>query len=73
MPKLKTPGAIRKRFKVKKTKKVNGKKVLTFEQVKAGQGHFNAKESGTVTRRKRGLKGAHKTNYKNIKSMLPNG
>ncbi len=73
MPKLKTPGAIRKRFKVKKTKNVNGKKVVTFEQVKAGQGHFNAKETGTVRRRKRGLRTANKTNQKNIKTMLPNG
>jgi len=72
MPKLKTPGSIRKRFKVKKTRNTNGGNSVVFEQVKAGQGHFNAKETGATTRRKRGLRSAHKANYKNVKTMLPN-
>ena len=45
MPKLKTQKAVVKRFKVTKTGKVIKKK--------CGQDHFNAHESGNVTRNKR--------------------
>lgn len=69
MPKLKTPNSIAKRFKVKKATSSRGKK---FEHVKTGQNHFNGKESGTITRRKRGKKDAHKSNYKNLKTFLTN-
>jgi len=69
MPKLKTPKSIAKRFKVKKATANRGKK---FEHIKAGQNHFNGKESGTITRRKRGKKAAHKSNYKNLKTLLTN-
>ncbi len=73
MPKLKTPSTIRKRFKLKKKKNTSGKKEVSFEQVQAGGAHFNAKETGKVTRNKRGLRSIHKANHKNVKSMLPNG
>lgn len=45
MTKLKTRKSIVKRFKVTKNKKVLKRK--------AGQGHFNARESGNITRMKR--------------------
>ena len=45
MPKLKTKKAIAKRFKVTK----NGKIIKRV----AGQGHFNARETGKVNRNKR--------------------
>ncbi|MDA3840585.1 MAG: 50S ribosomal protein L35 [Patescibacteria group bacterium] len=45
MPKMKTHKATAKRFKVTKTEKV--------KQRKAGQAHFNARESGTTKRNKR--------------------
>ena len=45
MPKLKTHKATSKRFKVTKNKKVLKRT--------AGQDHFNAKESGNKTRKKR--------------------
>lgn len=43
--KMKTPKSLSKRFKVTK----NGKVLIR----KGGQGHFNARESGNVTRTKR--------------------
>ena len=67
MPKLKTPKAISKRIKVKKATK---NRSVRFEQVKAGQSHFNGKESGTITRRKRGAREAHKSNQKNLRILL---
>ena len=45
MPKIKTHKATAKRFKVTKTEKV--------KQRKAGQGHFNARETGNTKRNKR--------------------
>ena len=68
MPKLKTPSAIAKRFKIKKATK---RRKVRFEQIKAGQNHFNGKESGTTTRRKRGRKAAHKSNQKTLKTIIP--
>ena len=45
MPKIKTHKATAKRFKVTKTEKI--------KQRKAGQAHFNSRESGTTKRNKR--------------------
>ena len=45
MPKIKTHQSIGKRFKISKTGKMLRRK--------AGQDHFNARESGSVTRGKR--------------------
>jgi ribosomal protein L35 len=50
MPKLKTRKAIAKRFKLSKPKKCKKKKIIMR---RSGQDHFNAKESGNVTRKKR--------------------
>jgi large subunit ribosomal protein L35 len=45
MPKIKTHKATAKRFVITKTKKI--------KQRKAGQGHFNSRESGDTKRNKR--------------------
>jgi len=63
MPKIKTHKATVKRFK--KT----GRKKLT--QRKAGQDHFNSRESGNVTRRKRLDISVTKTLEKTIKLLTP--
>jgi len=62
MPKLKTHKSIAKRVKVKKGK------VLKRT---AGQGHFNARESGTTTRNKRRMSTVSEANAKNIRTLLP--
>lgn len=63
MPKIKTHKATSKRFTVTKTKKVKRRK--------AGQNHFNARESGVITRRKRRDVNADKTQIKTIKQLMP--
>jgi ribosomal protein L35 len=64
--KLKTHKTTAKKIKVTKGKKK--KKYLTKH---AGQDHFNARESGKVTRNKRGRKAISKADQKNIKRQLP--
>ena len=61
MPKLKTHKATVKRFKIKKGKIIKRR---------AGQDHFNARESGTVTRRKRKDVEMSKTNTKIIRRIM---
>ena len=63
MPKLKTRKSIAKRIKITKTGKALKKK--------AGQDHFNARESGKVKRNKRRAKKMSDANVKNIKAQLP--
>lgn len=63
MPKLKTHRATAKRFSLTKTKKLRRRK--------AGQDHFNARESGKVTRNKRRDIFAHSTDEKNVRSFMP--
>ncbi|MBU4256856.1 50S ribosomal protein L35, partial [Patescibacteria group bacterium] len=63
MPKIKTHKATSKRFTITKTKKVKRRK--------AGQGHFNARESGVITRRKRRDVNADKGSVKTIKQLMP--
>ncbi len=63
MPKLKTHKATAKRFRITKTKKI--------KQRKAGQDHFNAKESGNIKRMKRRDITTHKSIEKTIKTLLP--
>ena len=63
MPKIKTHKATAKRFSITKTKKIKRRK--------AGQDHFNARESGNVTRKKRRDSSAHKSNVKTIKALMP--
>lgn len=65
--KAKTPKSISKRLNVKPGKKNEGAR---FEFKPTGQNHFNGKENGTVTRRKRTNKAAHKANQKNLKTLL---
>jgi large subunit ribosomal protein L35 len=63
MPKLKTVKAVAKRFKITKTKKVLKKK--------AGQDHFNARESGKVKRNKRRITTLSESHAKNVKRFIP--
>ena len=60
---LKTHQGISKRVKITKTGKVI--------KIKAGQNHFNARESGNITRQKRRDVTLGKQHAKNIKSLLP--
>jgi len=63
--KLKTHKATAKRIKVSKGKK------KTLMTKKAGQDHFNARESGNITRNKRRGKLVSKADTKNIRRQLP--
>lgn len=63
MPKLKTRKSVAKRIKITKKNKVLKKT--------AGQGHFNAREGGKVTRNKRRPSHVSKANVRNIKTLLP--
>jgi large subunit ribosomal protein L35 len=63
MPKIKTHKATAKRFKITSNKKLT--------QRKAGQDHFNSRESGKVTRRKRLDISTTKTLEKTIKLLTP--
>jgi ribosomal protein L35 len=62
MPKLKTHQSIAKRYKITKKGKVIKKK--------AGQDHFNARESGNITRAKRRPTEIAKTYTRTIKSYI---
>jgi len=62
MPKIKTVKAISKRFVFKKKK---------LKQRKAGQDHFNSKESGNITRMKRKDIDTTKTFSKTIRDLAP--
>ena len=61
--KLKTTKALAKRFKVTKTGKVLIRK--------GGQGHFNARESGVVTRTKRRDVTFSNHHAGNVKQLIP--
>lgn len=63
MPKLKTHKATAKRFR-----RSGSNKILRRA---AGQDHFNARESGNITRGKRRDKAAHKTNLRAIRELTP--
>jgi len=63
MPKLKTHKATAKRFTITKNNKVIRRK--------AGQDHFNSRESGNTVRNKRRDILAGKADIKNIRSLMP--
>lgn len=63
MPKIKTHKATAKRFKITKNKKISKRK--------AGQDHFNARESGTITRKKRRDVAVSKKDIKNLRTQMP--
>ncbi|NCD00693.1 50S ribosomal protein L35 [bacterium] len=63
MPKIKTHKATAKRFKVTGTGKL--------KQRRGGQDHFNSKESGKTTRKKRLDKNTSKDIVKTIKKLTP--
>lgn len=62
MPKIKTHKATAKRFKITKGDKI--------KQRKAGQDHFNARESGKTKRNKRRDIDTSKSLHKTIKSLI---
>lgn len=59
---MKTHKAVAKRFKVTKTGKVLKRK--------AGQNHFNSRESGKIVRNKRRMQKMSGTQTKTIKKLL---
>ncbi len=63
MPKLKTHKATAKRFKRTRNDKILHRK--------AGQDHFNTRESGVITRRKRRDILMDKTNLRTIRQLMP--
>lgn len=63
MPKIKTHKATAKRFSITKKKKIIKRK--------AGQDHFNARESGKTKRNKRKDVKVSKSDIKNIKLQIP--
>lgn len=63
MPKIKTHGATSKRFKITSSGKVKKRK--------AGQDHFNSRESGNTTRKKRRDIEADSHLKKTIKNLTP--
>ena len=63
MPKIKTHKATAKRFKITKNKKILKRK--------AGQDHFNSRESGKVTRNKRRDISISQTQTRVIKQLMP--
>ncbi len=63
MPKLKNHKSIAKRFKITKKGKIIKKK--------AGQDHFNARESGNITKAKRRSVNVSKSISKQLKSLMP--
>ena len=66
--KLKTHKATAKKIKITGTKRRKNKKFMTK---RAGQDHFNARESGNITRSKRRRQTLDPTNVKTVKRMLP--
>ena len=67
--KLKTHQTTAKKIKLTNPKK--GRKEKKFLTKKSGQDHFNARESGKITKNKRRLKPLFKTDQRNIKRLLP--
>lgn len=63
MTKIKTHKATAKRFTITKNNKIKRRK--------AGQDHFNARESGVTTRNKRRDISAHKADLKNLRIQMP--
>ncbi len=63
MPKIKTHKATAKRLIITKNKKVKRRK--------AGQNHFNARESNVITRRKRRNVKVSPSNIKTVKKLIP--
>jgi len=66
--KLKTHKMTAKKIKVTKAKKRNSKKYISK---RAGQDHFNARETGKVGRNKRRKTNVSKTNIRTIKASMP--
>lgn len=70
MPKLKTHKATRKRIKITKPVKRRKKKAKLLQRT-AGQDHFNARERGVITKRKRRDHSISTSNIRSIKKLVP--
>ena len=68
MPKLKTIKSVAKRFTFSKPKRGKGKRPKMLKRM-SGQEHFNARETGTVTMRKRRDKEMAKSYQKTIRVL----
>ena len=66
--KLKTHKTTAKKIRITRTKKKKNRKLMTKT---AGQNHFNARESGNVTRNKRRGQVVAKADLRNISRQLP--
>lgn len=64
MPKLKTHKTISKRIKITKSGKLLKRH--------GGQDHFNSRDSGKITRKKRRDQSVASQYVKNIKGLMPN-
>lgn len=62
-----THGAKTKKALIKRVKITSGKKIL---KRRPNQGHFNAKDSGNQTRKKRGDKNVTRALIKNAKALI---
>lgn len=64
MPKLKTHKTVSKRIKLTKSGKML--------KLHGGQNHFNSRDPGKITRKKRRDQSVAAVYVKNIKSLMPN-
>ncbi|PIS42701.1 MAG: hypothetical protein COT24_02145 [Candidatus Kerfeldbacteria bacterium CG08_land_8_20_14_0_20_40_16] len=70
MPKLKTHKATKKRIRISKPTKLRKKKAKLIQRT-AGQDHFNSRETGKITKRKRRDHQISKSNIRSIKKLVP--
>lgn len=63
MPKLKTQKSIASRIKKTKTGK--------YRRRKAGQGHFNSRDTGKLSRKKKGDMTVSKAEHKAFEQLMP--
>jgi len=64
MPKLKTHKTVSKRIRITKSGKLM--------KMHGGQNHFNSRDSGKITRKKRRDQSVAAVYVKNIKGLMPN-
>lgn len=70
MPKQKTHKATSKRIRITKPVK-RRKRVAKLIQRTAGQDHFNSRETGNITKKKRRDHSISKSNIRSIKKLVP--
>ncbi|PIY96303.1 MAG: 50S ribosomal protein L35 [Candidatus Kerfeldbacteria bacterium CG_4_10_14_0_8_um_filter_42_10] len=70
MPKLKTHRATSKRIRISRPAKLRKKRAKLLQRT-AGQDHFNSREPGKVTKRKRRDHQISQSNVRSIKKLIP--